>query len=452
MSQYFDDIGFNGYDYIMGVEVPETENYSTAFIMLGIYSGNYVLQESDVAGFTEILNNGGNVYLEGSDTWAFDSQTSLQGMFGLTGISDGTADLISVIGSEGSFAEGLYMSYDGGNSYIDQLAPAGGFALLENDVADYITAIGYDNDIYRTVGASHELGGLQGDDFSIYVDGIIEFFEEGGGNINPQECVVGDVNEDGEIDVIDIIRVVSIIINSGDPASDIEICASDINADNSIDILDVLVLINIILDDDLLSRLEIINEVILSVSDTQLELKTNGAIKGLEFIIQSDLELHLNSEIGMDIAYNVVDDYHYILIYSMDGNYMIGDYELFTTTMEYEIIDFKAVNSNYLFVDVLYDEVIVPSSFILKQNYPNPFNPSTTIDVELSQSDNISLIIYDINGRKISTLADGYYQVGNHSFIWNGMDDFGSKISSGIYVYTLVGSNQLITKTMVLLK
>ena len=119
--------------------------------------------------------------------------------------------------------------------------------MLENDVAGYITAVGYDSGIYKTIGASHELGGLQGNNFNSYIDGILNFFDQGGNNPNP-ECILGDVNSDNIIDIIDIIRVVNIIINTGDPVTDLEICAADLNIDGSIDILDVLIMINMILD------------------------------------------------------------------------------------------------------------------------------------------------------------------------------------------------------------
>ena len=66
---------------------------------------------------------------------------------------------------------------------------------------------------------------------------------------NPDpECMAGDLNNDGTIDVTDIIRTVNIIINSGTPATDEEICAADANGDGVINVLDVLVVVNLILD------------------------------------------------------------------------------------------------------------------------------------------------------------------------------------------------------------
>ena len=249
LVNYFESIGFNGYDYITSTDVPDLENYITAFMFLGIYPNNYTLQELQAGSFSNMLNNGKNIYLEGGDIWAFDMQTSLQPMFGLEGVSDGTSDLGSIIGSTNSFAEGYSFSYDGGNNYIDQLAPLGGFALLENDLVGYVTAVAYENMLmgYKTIGASHELGGLQGDDFNNYVDGMLEFFN-GSDNDSEPQCMTGDLNNDGTIDVTDIIRIVNIIVNSGNPATDEEACAADANGDGVVNILDVLVVVNLILD------------------------------------------------------------------------------------------------------------------------------------------------------------------------------------------------------------
>ena len=90
--------------------------------------------------------------------------------------------------------------------------------------------------------------------------------------------------------------------------------------------------------------------------------------------------------------------------------------------------------------------------FILKQNYPNPFNPTTRIKIELGKNENIQLIIYDINGRKVRELARGSFNKGSHDFIWNSLDDNGNKVSSGMYIYSLISSSQSSTQKMLLLK
>jgi hypothetical protein len=100
----------------------------------------------------------------------------------------------------------------------------------------------------------------------------------------------------------------------------------------------------------------------------------------------------------------------------------------------------------------VHNQTAVPVEFGLEQNYPNPFNPSTTIDVSVASDSQITLNIYDINGRLVSTLADGVYDTGYHSFVWNGLDQTGNQVSAGIYFYSLNAEGVSITKKMMLMK
>jgi hypothetical protein len=80
---------------------------------------------------------------------------------------------------------------------------------------------------------------------------------------------------------------------------------------------------------------------------------------------------------------------------------------------------------------------IISKDFLLKQNYPNPFNGNTLIRFTLGSSSHISLSIYDIIGRKIRSLKEDYMSSGSHSVRWEGKDDYGKPVSSGIYIYRL---------------
>ncbi|MDI6804467.1 MAG: FlgD immunoglobulin-like domain containing protein [Bacteroidota bacterium] len=103
----------------------------------------------------------------------------------------------------------------------------------------------------------------------------------------------------------------------------------------------------------------------------------------------------------------------------------------------------------------------IPNDYILEQNYPNPFNPNTTIRFNLpEESDNVSLTIFDINGRVVKDFVKHNVLPGYNSFEWDATDQRGIKVSSGVYVYRLVVSsietkktnNIQITKKMVLAK
>ncbi|MBN1352069.1 T9SS type A sorting domain-containing protein [candidate division KSB1 bacterium] len=81
---------------------------------------------------------------------------------------------------------------------------------------------------------------------------------------------------------------------------------------------------------------------------------------------------------------------------------------------------------------------IVPSEFRLLQNYPNPFNPETTIEFHLPQLAEVSLAIYDLRGQLVRTLAASSRQAGCHRIAWDGRNDAGQIVVSGIYYYRII--------------
>jgi hypothetical protein len=94
---------------------------------------------------------------------------------------------------------------------------------------------------------------------------------------------------------------------------------------------------------------------------------------------------------------------------------------------------------------------VSPRSAILA-NYPNPFNPSTTIRYELPSASLIELAVYDVQGRLVRTLASGPAAAGPHQTAWNGRDQRGNPVASGVYYLRLAASGETMTRKMVLLK
>lgn len=94
-----------------------------------------------------------------------------------------------------------------------------------------------------------------------------------------------------------------------------------------------------------------------------------------------------------------------------------------------------------------------PVDFILEQNYPNPFNPSTAISYKLSAVSNVTLKIFDVLGREVITLSDGVRQsAGKHSLRWDGTNQRGERVGSGIYYYRLTTDTGAQTKKAVYLR
>lgn len=78
----------------------------------------------------------------------------------------------------------------------------------------------------------------------------------------------------------------------------------------------------------------------------------------------------------------------------------------------------------------------MPLVYEMKQNYPNPFNPSTSIQYDLPVAGQVSLVIYDVVGRRVAELAGGYHDAGHHSVVWNA-----SNQASGVYFAMFVASD-----------
>lgn len=88
----------------------------------------------------------------------------------------------------------------------------------------------------------------------------------------------------------------------------------------------------------------------------------------------------------------------------------------------------------------------------LKGCYPNPFNPTTTISFSIKEKTPVELIIYNILGQKVRTLVNQPLEPGEHSIVWNGTDNKGRSVASGIYFYRMKAGNYSETKKMVLKK
>jgi flagellar hook assembly protein FlgD len=88
----------------------------------------------------------------------------------------------------------------------------------------------------------------------------------------------------------------------------------------------------------------------------------------------------------------------------------------------------------------------------LDQNFPNPFNPTTAISFALDASSHTTLDVYDVRGALVRTLVDGPQPAGAHRVEWDGTDNSGRRVASGVYYYRLDTGTTEATRKMVLLK
>ncbi len=93
-----------------------------------------------------------------------------------------------------------------------------------------------------------------------------------------------------------------------------------------------------------------------------------------------------------------------------------------------------------------------PPVFTLSQNAPNPFNPSASIGFDLVSDTHARLAVYSIDGRKVRELVSGTLRGGAHTVSWDGRDDAGKPVSSGVYLYRLEAGGKSEARKMLLMR
>jgi outer membrane protein assembly factor BamB len=162
----------------------------------------------------------------------------------------------------------------------------------------------------------------------------------------------------------------------------------------------------------------------------------NGVVYLVDFVLRDLFGFDLRD--GTLIFQN--SDYNY------SNQPIIADHKLFVGS-DQGVIIFENEGS-----EVTEEDARSPGSFTLHQNYPNPFNPSTEIRYSLSVPAHVSLILYNIHGEKVLTLKEGREGAGEHREIWNGTDQAGIQVPSGMYICRMKSGSVEKTIRMMLMK
>jgi len=104
------------------------------------------------------------------------------------------------------------------------------------------------------------------------------------------------------------------------------------------------------------------------------------------------------------------------------------------------------------FIQTAVDDGTAPARLALGSNFPNPFNPKTTLRFGLPAKGPVDLAIYDVGGRRVTTLASGVMEAGTYELIWNGTDGEGRPVASGLYFSRLAFGGEVLTGKMLMLK
>jgi len=151
---------------------------------------------------------------------------------------------------------------------------------------------------------------------------------------------------------------------------------------------------------------------------------------------------------GTFVLNNVPGDATYTVIVTKTG-YIENN----STQITVSLADHDISTPIMLVIDPTSDsDITSPILTTLKANYPNPFNPTTTIAFDTHKKGHVTVDIYNVKGQKVKTVANSVLEAGSHKVVWNGQDDNGHSVSSGIYFYRMQTEGYRAVKKMVLMK
>ncbi|MFH1700686.1 MAG: T9SS type A sorting domain-containing protein [Candidatus Zixiibacteriota bacterium] len=276
----------------------------------------------------------------------------------------------------------------------------------------------------------------------------------------------GDVNMNGlPNEVADAVMLTNYFIGgltAFGNHSEASIAASDVNADGvSLTVADLVYLVRIITGDTspilkpiLRSEFNITSHMREDRIDIKYdsETKAGAALLIFETLGNAGIPILGEGAENMDMTYGVEGNQLRVLIYNIGSQSISsGVNTLLSIPAEGSITLIDAEIADYFGGMMTTNLKTIPDNFRLSQNYPNPFNPSTSISLSMAVPGNWSIAVYNIAGQKIREYS-GYSEAGIVSVTWDGSDESGRKVASGIYLYKAVSGDFNATRKMVLMK
>ena len=244
-----------------------------------------------------------------------------------------------------------------------------------------------------------------------------------------EACIPGDVNEDLNVDVLDIVSIVAGIL---DDSVESNSCA-DVNNDGNVDVLDIVAIVSGILnprvsDDATQSKL--------NISNGTASLDADGFIGAVQMTLSHGYDFSIDlTTASMVSDYRTNGNSTTLIIVAPESD------ELFSANSDFTVESVLVANSNSLV------DVEMPSVISLSKAYPNPFNPSTTFSVYIPSEGFVNLSVYNVMGQLVDVLQSGNMTDGYHSITWNA-----SGMTSGVYFVRVESLNGTAVQKVMLMK
>ena len=298
------------------------------------------------------------------------------------------------------------------------------------------------------------------------------------------EIAKGDVNGDGETDILDIVKIVAYITEQ-DTLSGKEFASADVapfdpqgqpKGDGKVNILDIVGIVDMILHPEehrgsakiALTKPTYPSPATVQLSEVKpgffsLDLNSEVSISGLQIKLSYDPERAEAQEVlttkcsnGMALSWNAGQGKLIALLYSPDGERIAPgnnpvlqlhfSEDITTFSLEEVVLSDPSANPVPVFMKVK------PGDYALFQNYPNPTNAGTSIRYALAEEEKVRLEVYNTMGQLVRVLVNEIEGPGYKTVFWDGKDKEGREVSSGVYLYRLKAGKFEAVKKLVILK
>ena len=251
--------------------------------------------------------------------------------------------------------------------------------------------------------------------------------------------VNGDVNGDDILNVLDVVQIVSAIVNT---TTD-ELECADMNADGIINVLDIVQIVGLITG----GRYTDATEAVIYKALDRLTFTSDGYIGGIQMVLSHNDNFQIElTENALVADYNTSNNQTILIVVAPETN------DIFSSFGDYQIEDIIVANSLEE-VEVIIDDstldIVDPNDmqFNLSAAYPNPFNPSTSFSIDIPNSGYLTVKVFNVSGQLIEVLTSGFVSTNTYDFTWNA-----SNMATGIYVVNAEFNGQSITHNVSLIK
>ena len=241
----------------------------------------------------------------------------------------------------------------------------------------------------------------------------------------------GDVDGSGGLDVLDVVAIVGHVLGTsilGDA-----FCIADVNVDGNVDVLDVVSVVQSILG----GRGEEATSASFINTDNGMTMSSNGVVGAVQITLSH----------GSDFSIELTDD-AFLADSHTDGNtttliVVNPNEEIFASNGNYNVEEVVAATTE----GYITTNMVAPNAIAISSAYPNPFNPSTSFDINVGHTGEVSVMVYNVNGQIVDMIHEGPMDAGVYSMTWNASD-----LSSGMYIIKANNADVTVSQKVMLIK